>query len=186
MNSATSSGEDAVRTAILTAMDRLLAGTPVRSTGRLSISQLALEAGVKRWYLTHQHLDLKTLFQARVKAAHNTPAASRSDSASTTCSKTKHVELLKYTAELEDALGKIGYQRLGAGMPERLFYRCEGKPAVYHLHIVTTTAWDTATNGYCGTTFVATPRTAISTPDSSESLPSQAAVAMHTPGESRL
>jgi hypothetical protein len=36
------------------------------------------------------------------------------------------------------------------------------------------------------TTFVATPRTAISTPDSSESLPSQAAVAMHTPGESRL
>ncbi|MEV5350756.1 hypothetical protein [Streptomyces achromogenes] len=47
---------DPVRAAILTAMDRLLAGTPLRSSGRLSVSQLAIEAGVKRWHLTHQHL----------------------------------------------------------------------------------------------------------------------------------
>lgn len=40
-------------------------GTARRSTGRLNISQLAIEADVKRWHLTHQHRDLKDLFQAR-------------------------------------------------------------------------------------------------------------------------
>lgn len=75
MTSTSPAENDTVRTAIMAAMDRLLTGTPVRCTGRLSVSQLALEAGVKRWYLTHQHLDLKYLFQARVKAADNTPAA---------------------------------------------------------------------------------------------------------------
>jgi hypothetical protein len=104
MNSTASPGDDAVRTAILAAMDRLLAGTPVRSTGRLSISQLALEAGAKRWYLTHQHLDLKTLFQTRVKAAHNTPAAFAKRLSDYDLLKTKHAELLKYTAELEERL----------------------------------------------------------------------------------
>ncbi|MBS2545531.1 hypothetical protein KGQ19_01475 [Catenulispora sp. NL8] len=54
---------DPVRKAILAAMNRLLRHTPQRSTGRLSISQLAIEAGVKRWVLTHQHTDLKDLFQ---------------------------------------------------------------------------------------------------------------------------
>ncbi|MGI5194546.1 hypothetical protein ACQEVY_13080 [Streptomyces sp. CA-288835] len=47
-------------------MNRLFAGTPHRSSGRLNISQLAVEADVKRWYLTHQHTDLKELFQAEV------------------------------------------------------------------------------------------------------------------------
>ncbi|MFE5592298.1 hypothetical protein [Streptomyces sp. NPDC056549] len=64
-----------VRVAIIAAMDRRLAGTPLRSTGRLSISLLSIEADVKRWYLTHQHLDLKELFQARVKAQGSTPDA---------------------------------------------------------------------------------------------------------------
>ena len=35
-----------IRKRILTAPDRLLAGTPLRSTGRLSVSQLALHAGI--------------------------------------------------------------------------------------------------------------------------------------------
>ena len=47
---------DPVRTKILAATNRLLADTPLRSTGRLSVSQLAVEAGVGRWHLTHQHL----------------------------------------------------------------------------------------------------------------------------------
>jgi hypothetical protein len=47
---------DPVRKKILAATDRLLAGTPLRSTGRLSVSQLAVEADVGRWHLTHQHL----------------------------------------------------------------------------------------------------------------------------------
>jgi hypothetical protein len=77
---------------------------PDRHSGRLSISQLALEADVKRWYLTHQHLDLKTLFEARVKAAHNTPAAFAKRLSDYDLLKTKHAELLKYTAELEERL----------------------------------------------------------------------------------
>lgn len=57
---------DPTRQAILAAMNRLFAGTPYRSTGRLNISQLAVEADVKRWYLTHQHTDLKKRFQTEV------------------------------------------------------------------------------------------------------------------------
>jgi hypothetical protein len=46
---------DAERAAINAAMQRLLDGTPKRSTGGLSILQLAAEAGIKRWVLTHKH-----------------------------------------------------------------------------------------------------------------------------------
>ncbi len=67
--------DDPVRAALTAAMDRLLAGTPLRSTGRLSVSQLAVEANVKRGQLTHQHVDLKELFQARVKSQNSTPQA---------------------------------------------------------------------------------------------------------------
>jgi hypothetical protein len=56
---------DPVRRAIIAAMNRLLTGTPQRSDGRLNISQLAVEADVKRWHLTHQHTDLKDLFQTQ-------------------------------------------------------------------------------------------------------------------------
>ncbi|MFF2185092.1 hypothetical protein [Streptomyces sp. NPDC058155] len=56
---------DPIRRAILAAMNRLFAGTPQRSNGRLNVSQLAVEADVKRWHLTHQHPDLKDLFQAK-------------------------------------------------------------------------------------------------------------------------
>ncbi|MYQ96873.1 hypothetical protein GTY20_39505 [Streptomyces sp. SID4946] len=53
------------RRAIISAMNRLFAGTPQRSNGRLNVSQLALEANVKRWYLTHQHPVLRELFQTK-------------------------------------------------------------------------------------------------------------------------
>jgi GrpB-like predicted nucleotidyltransferase (UPF0157 family) len=42
----------------------------------------------------------------------------------------------------EDALGEIGYRRLDTGMRERLFYRREGEPVAYHLHVVTAASWD--------------------------------------------
>ncbi|MFF9076102.1 hypothetical protein ACF1A9_28000 [Streptomyces sp. NPDC014872] len=58
--------DDPVRRAIVAAMNRLFAGTPQRSNGRLNVSQLAIEADVKRWHLTHQHPDLKDLFQAEM------------------------------------------------------------------------------------------------------------------------
>ncbi|MFI8520049.1 hypothetical protein ACIGEZ_19800 [Streptomyces sp. NPDC085481] len=65
----------AERHAVQAAADRLLAGTPTRSTGALTILQLAAEAGVKRWVLTHKHTDLKDDFLARRTAANGIPPA---------------------------------------------------------------------------------------------------------------
>lgn len=63
------------RDAITAAMQRLLAGAPQRSTGALTVLQLAAEAGVKRWVLTHKHPDLKTEFEQRRAQASGIPAA---------------------------------------------------------------------------------------------------------------
>jgi uncharacterized coiled-coil DUF342 family protein len=56
------------RQAILAAMQRLFAGTPLRSSGNLDIVALADEAGVKRNKLTHKHTDLKDQFYAEHRA----------------------------------------------------------------------------------------------------------------------
>jgi GrpB-like predicted nucleotidyltransferase (UPF0157 family) len=58
------------------------------------------------------------------------------------------IDVMAATADLdgilaqEDELGKIGYERVETGMPERLFYRRAGKLVSYHLHVVTMTSWD--------------------------------------------
>ncbi|MFF7143022.1 hypothetical protein ACFZB5_17550 [Streptomyces nodosus] len=101
---ARSTTTDPVRDAILAAMDRLLAGTPLRASGRLSISQLAVEAGVKRWHLTHQHLDLKDLFQARVKAQGDTPEAFSKQLSERDELKKKYDDLRQHCADLEERL----------------------------------------------------------------------------------
>ncbi|BBZ15296.1 hypothetical protein [Mycobacterium branderi] len=64
---------DPTRNQIRAAMDRLLAGTPLRSDGALSIVALAAEAGIKRHLLTHRHTDLKDEFYARVRAQNRIP-----------------------------------------------------------------------------------------------------------------
>jgi hypothetical protein len=52
------------------AADRLLAGTPLRSDGKLTILSLAQEAGIKRWLLTHKYPhQLKDKYQAEFRAA---------------------------------------------------------------------------------------------------------------------
>ncbi|EWM19200.1 hypothetical protein [Kutzneria sp. 744] len=61
------------RQAIAAAISRLLAGTPLRSSGALDIVTLAEEAGVKRNKLTHKHTDLKDLFYAERKARDGVP-----------------------------------------------------------------------------------------------------------------
>ncbi|MCA2337896.1 hypothetical protein [Mycobacterium avium] len=62
------------RDQITAAIDRLLAGTPRRSNGALTVVSLAQESGVKRHVLTHKHPDLKDAFYARVRAQnHSTP-----------------------------------------------------------------------------------------------------------------
>jgi len=65
---------EAVRKAIRDAMDRLLAGNPIRSDGKLTIKSLASEAKVKRWVLTHQHTDLQSEFRLRCDNQGKTPA----------------------------------------------------------------------------------------------------------------
>ncbi len=64
---------DEERRQIVAAIDRLIAGTPLRSGGNLTIVDLAVEADVKRWVLTHKHTDLKDLFNAKVKTATHEP-----------------------------------------------------------------------------------------------------------------
>lgn len=66
---------DSERSQIRAAMDRLLAGTPLRSDGALTVVSLAVEADVKRHLLTHRHTDLKDEFYARVKAQDRVPAS---------------------------------------------------------------------------------------------------------------
>ncbi len=61
------------RRQITAAIDRLIGGTPLHSNGNLTIVDLAVEADVKRWVLTHKHTDLKDLFNAKVKTATQEP-----------------------------------------------------------------------------------------------------------------
>ncbi|GAB2920819.1 hypothetical protein GCM10027280_04770 [Micromonospora polyrhachis] len=65
----------AERDAIQAATRRLLAGTPTRSTGALTVLQLAAEAGVKRWVLTHKHPDLRQAFEQQRRAVNGIPPA---------------------------------------------------------------------------------------------------------------
>jgi hypothetical protein len=67
--------DDEERNAITAAMQRLLAGKPLRSSGALTIVALAEEAGLRRNKLTHKHTDLKDLFYAEVKARNGIPAS---------------------------------------------------------------------------------------------------------------
>jgi len=55
------------RVRIRAAMDRILAGTPERSNGALTIVALATEADVPRNALTQRHTDLKEEFYRRIK-----------------------------------------------------------------------------------------------------------------------
>lgn len=66
---------DVERDAITAAIQRLLDGRPTRSTGPLTTLQLAAEAGVKRWVLTHKHVDLKEEFTRRKSEANGIPLA---------------------------------------------------------------------------------------------------------------
>jgi chromosome segregation ATPase len=55
------------RARIRAATDRILAGTPERSNGALTVVALALEADVARNALTQRHTDLKDAFYQRIR-----------------------------------------------------------------------------------------------------------------------
>jgi hypothetical protein len=66
--------DDSLRRELRSAADRLIAGTPLRSGGKLTISDLAAEAGIKRWILTHKRPDLMRQHQAQFKTFGQVPA----------------------------------------------------------------------------------------------------------------
>ena len=69
-------GEDE-RLLIRDAMTRLLEGDALYSDGKLTVKDLAKEARVKRWLLTHKHTDLRDEFYQRVRSQNATPTAMR-------------------------------------------------------------------------------------------------------------
>lgn len=98
---------DPVRRAITAAMNRLFAGTPQRSTGRLNVTQLAIEAGLKRWHLTHQHPDLKDLFQEHAAKDKAKRAAHAQSTDAFENLKKKHAELQAHCRFLEARLHTV-------------------------------------------------------------------------------
>jgi hypothetical protein len=82
------------RAAIRAAADRLLAGTPLRSaSGRLTITELITESGLRRDVVYADYKDVVEEFQARVKAQDSTPDAAR--------------ELAERNAELAEKLTSV-------------------------------------------------------------------------------
>jgi hypothetical protein len=67
--------ESTERQVIRDAMNRLLDGSPLYSTGKLTVKSLAEEAQVKRWLLTHRHTDLQDEFRAKVAQRGHVPQA---------------------------------------------------------------------------------------------------------------
>ncbi|MEV6154608.1 hypothetical protein AB0L53_30085 [Nonomuraea sp. NPDC052129] len=63
----TSPPDPRLLTDLRAAADRLIAGTPLRSGGKLTIVDLAAEAAIKRWILTHKHPELREQYQAEFK-----------------------------------------------------------------------------------------------------------------------
>lgn len=92
---------DDERRRIRAAEARLLAGKPIRSDGKLTVTSLAVEAGFKRWRLTHRHVDLKDEFLDKVHAQGSTTDAMRA-----LASKNDHLkrDLNKLRAKLKQAL----------------------------------------------------------------------------------
>jgi len=65
----------AEQAAISAAAGRLLAGTPLRSSGKLTVSALITESGLRRDVIYGVHKDQVEAFQAKVRVQNSTPAA---------------------------------------------------------------------------------------------------------------
>ncbi len=85
-------------------MERLWEGAPTCSTGRLSIAQLAAEAGVQRWRLTHQHTDLKDQLQTRTRELEAGRATRAKVVDTLAVLQEQHAELRRHCAVLEKRL----------------------------------------------------------------------------------
>lgn len=93
------------RVDILAAADRLLTRTPARSTGNLSVVQLAIEADVKYWVVAQKHTDLRDHFQQLAAQSVQVASAPHGRSVDPLVRlQHEHQELTKHCAELEDLL----------------------------------------------------------------------------------
>ncbi|MGW0633099.1 hypothetical protein [Streptomyces sp. NPDC002758] len=97
-----STNRSAERDAIQAAAQRLLAGTPTRSTGALTVVQLAAEAGVKRWVLTHKHPDLRKEFEEARESVNGIPAAFQTLQAKVDDLETANKRLRQHNNELTE------------------------------------------------------------------------------------
>jgi chromosome segregation ATPase len=68
------SDRQAEQTAIAAAAGRLLAGTPLRPSGKLTVSALITESGLRR-DIVYEHAALVESFRARAKVQQSTPLA---------------------------------------------------------------------------------------------------------------
>jgi hypothetical protein len=59
---------------------------------------------VPRWHLTHQHVDLKEMFQARIRAEGTTPAPFRGTTATLHDLQQAHRRLQAHCTELEERI----------------------------------------------------------------------------------
>jgi hypothetical protein len=108
MNTATTAwpgtGQDPERIAILAAADRLLAGKPRKSTGNLSVVQLAVEAGVKYWIIAQKHTDLRDHFQQLARAARQTTPPQEDEPGSGNHPERDREKLARHCAALEELI----------------------------------------------------------------------------------
>ena len=92
---------DPERVEILAAADRLLSGRPKRSSGNLSVSQLAVEAGVKYWVVAQKHTDLRDHFQHLAVAARRAASVIHTDHDPLAQQRQKNAELTARCKSLE-------------------------------------------------------------------------------------
>lgn len=100
-NSWSTTETDPQRASILRAADRLLAGTPRRSTGNLSVVQLAVEADVKYWVIAQKHTDLRDHFQRLATKAKDAPTESQKTISANESLQEELSELKRQCATLE-------------------------------------------------------------------------------------
>lgn len=95
-------GNDEERLLIREAMQRIIEGHPIRSDGKPTIKSLAVEAGVKRWLLTHKHKDLQSEFHERLNCTNATPTYLRKLSDSNESSKNEISKLRERLRDLSE------------------------------------------------------------------------------------
>ncbi|MEU1941974.1 hypothetical protein ABZ554_05880 [Streptomyces sp. NPDC020125] len=116
---------DAERSAVRAAADRLLEGTPLHSeSGRLTVTELLRESGLRRDIAYGDHKDLVEEFQARVRAQQRTPAIAQSLADENAQLKQKLADVTSALAKEREATAAL--RRLAAELDLELRAAIEG------------------------------------------------------------